>query len=82
MFVFHVYSTSQVCSKCVLKHSCKFVNQKIWGGSTEVLNLDVVMRIITLYAMEAVQPELSVPNEIKASVRILLNEVLKLSQTT
>ncbi|KAG7956994.1 hypothetical protein I3843_11G152900 [Carya illinoinensis] len=70
-----------VCTKCVLKQSCKFVNQSVWKGDTKNLNLAVVMRVITLYALESVPPELAVPNEIKVSVSKLLKEVLKLSQS-
>ncbi|KAI8012143.1 hypothetical protein LOK49_LG06G01147 [Camellia lanceoleosa] len=70
-----------VCSKCVLKSSCKFVNQSVWKGNNKNLNLAVVMRVIILYAMESVPPQLVVPDEIKASVSVLLKEVLNLSQT-
>ncbi|XP_057992612.1 uncharacterized protein LOC110654230 [Hevea brasiliensis] len=70
-----------VCGKCVLKDSCKFVNQSVWKGDYKTLNLAVVMRVITLYALEEVHPELPVPDEIKASVSRLLNEVVKLSET-
>lgn len=76
----HVFAP-QVCNKCVLKHSCNFVNQSVWRGDIKTLNLAAVMRVITLYALEAVHAELSVPNEIKASVNRLLTEILKLSQT-
>ncbi|KDP27096.1 hypothetical protein JCGZ_20320 [Jatropha curcas] len=70
-----------VCDKCVLKHSCKFVNQSVWKGDYRNLNLAVAMRAITLYALEEVEPELLVPDEIKASVSRLLKEVLRLSKT-
>ncbi|KAF5938000.1 hypothetical protein HYC85_025506 [Camellia sinensis] len=70
-----------VCSKCALKSSCKFVNQSVWKGNNNNLNLAVVMRVILLYAMESVPPQLVVPDEIKASVSVLLKEVLNLSQT-
>ncbi|MCD7468602.1 hypothetical protein HAX54_006966 [Datura stramonium] len=36
-----------VCSKCTLKASCKFVNQSVWKRDIANLHLDVVMRIIT-----------------------------------
>lgn len=45
------------------------------------LDLPAVMNVITLYAMEEVPPELVVPNEIKTSVSLLLEEVIKLSKT-
>ncbi|KAL7250001.1 hypothetical protein ACSBR1_012068 [Camellia fascicularis] len=70
-----------VCSKCVLKSSCKFVNQSVWKGNNNNLNLAVVMTVIILYAMESVPPQLAVPDEIKASVNVSLKEVLNLSQT-
>ncbi|XP_057472401.1 uncharacterized protein LOC130760984 isoform X2 [Actinidia eriantha] len=70
-----------VCCKCVLKPSCKFVNQSVWKGDNKNLNLAVVMRVIILYALESVPPQLVVPDKIKDSVLRLLKEVLKLSQT-
>ncbi|KAF3442372.1 hypothetical protein FNV43_RR16288 [Rhamnella rubrinervis] len=70
-----------VCSKCVLKPSCKFVNQNVWKGGVKNLKLTDAMNVITLYALDAVPPELSVPDEIKASISQLLKEILKLSQT-
>ncbi|KAA8526747.1 hypothetical protein F0562_009024 [Nyssa sinensis] len=69
-----------VCSICVLRQSCKFPNQSVWKGDTKNLNLAVVMRIIILYALESVPPQLVVPDEIKTSVSHLLKEVLNLSQ--
>lgn len=72
----------QVCSKCVLKQSCKFVNQNVWKTDTKKLILKDVLNVITLYAMEFVPPQLVVPDEMKASVGRLLNGVVKLSQTT
>lgn len=72
----------QVCSKCVLKQSCKFVNQNVWKNDTKKLVLTDVMNVITLYGLECVPPQLAVPDEIKASVGRLINEVIKLSQTT
>ncbi|XP_048235566.1 uncharacterized protein LOC8275917 isoform X2 [Ricinus communis] len=71
-----------VCNKCVLRHSCKFVNQSVWNSDYKTLNLVVLMRVITLYALELAHPDLPVPDEIKGSVRRLLKEILKLSQTT
>ncbi|XP_031277382.1 uncharacterized protein LOC116135802 [Pistacia vera] len=71
-----------VCHKCVLKESCKFVNQSIWKGQHENLNLVVVMRVITRYALESVPPQLVVPDEVKASVSRLFKEVMNLSETT
>ncbi|XP_059662748.1 uncharacterized protein LOC132308630 [Cornus florida] len=70
-----------VCSRCALKQSCKFPNQSVWKGDTKQLNLAVVMRVIVLYALEAVPQQLVVPDEIKASVSRLLKEVVNLSQT-
>ncbi|KAK4363993.1 hypothetical protein RND71_015351 [Anisodus tanguticus] len=70
-----------VCSKCALKASCKFVNQSIWKGDMTNLHLTVVMRVITLYALESVPSQLVIPDEIKASVNRLLMDILRLSQT-
>lgn len=70
-----------VCSKCHLKESCKFVNQSVWKGDTKNLNLAVVMRVITLYAMETVPPNFKIPDEIRDSVSRLIREVINLSKT-
>ncbi|KAM1057732.1 hypothetical protein ACFX2I_030921 [Malus domestica] len=72
----------KVCSKCVLKQSCKFANQNVWNGGAKNLDLRDVMNTITLYALDAVPPELVVPDEVKSSVSRLLKEVLKLSEVT
>lgn len=72
---------SQVCSKCPLKESCKFVNQSVWKGDTKSLNLAVVMRVITVYAMDSVPPGIKVPDEVRDSISRLLREVINLSKT-
>ncbi|KAF7836625.1 Autophagy-related protein [Senna tora] len=69
-----------VCSKCVLRESCTFVNQSVWGSDTNKLDLAIVMKVICSYAL-FVDPELVVPDELKNSVNRLLMEVLKLSKT-
>ncbi|KAL8131849.1 uncharacterized protein LOC141711737 [Apium graveolens] len=81
--IFFSIPEDTVCSKCVLKESCKFVNQSIWKGQGKKMRLDLsaVMNVITLYAMEEVPSELVVPDEIKTSVSRLLEEVMKLSKT-
>ncbi|BFG28996.1 uncharacterized protein Pyn_38564 [Prunus yedoensis var. nudiflora] len=71
-----------VCSKCVLKQSCNFVNQNVWNGGAKNLVLADVMNTITLYALDAVPPQLVVSDEVKSSVSRLLKEVLRLSKTT
>ncbi|KAL3325622.1 hypothetical protein AABB24_036716 [Solanum stoloniferum] len=70
-----------VCSKCALKASCKFVNQNLRKGDMTNLHLAGVMRVVTLYALESVPPQLVIPDEIKASVSRLLMDILRLSQT-
>lgn len=70
-----------VCCKCVLKDSCNFANES-WNRQTKDLKLDAVMRIITLYALESVPPQLAVSDEVKASVHRLLKEIINLSRTT
>ncbi|KAH0721471.1 hypothetical protein KY284_006501 [Solanum tuberosum] len=57
-----------VCSKCALKASCKFVNQNVRKGDRTNLHLAAVLRVIILYALESVPPQLVIPDEIKASV--------------
>ncbi|CAN4087348.1 unnamed protein product [Withania somnifera] len=70
-----------VCSKCTLKVSCKFVNRNVGKGDMTNLHLAVVMRVIILYALESVPSQLVIPDEIKASVNRLLMDILRLSQT-
>ncbi|XP_057958338.1 uncharacterized protein LOC131151124 isoform X2 [Malania oleifera] len=72
----------EIAKKCVLKESCKYVNQSVWKGDTNNLNLAVVMRVITPYALESTPSQLIVPDEIKASVSQILKEAVKLSRTT
>ncbi|KAL1817927.1 hypothetical protein ACET3Z_020501 [Daucus carota] len=70
-----------VCSQCVLKQSCKYVNQNVWNSNTKNLYLPAVMNVISHYAMESVHPQLLVHDEIKIIVARLLKVVVKLSQT-
>ncbi|CAN4117657.1 unnamed protein product [Withania somnifera] len=70
-----------VCRKCVLKASCKFVNQNVGKGDMTNLHLAVVMRVIIRYALESVPPQLVIPDEIKVSVNRLLMDILRLSRT-
>lgn len=70
----------QVCGKCALRDSCKFVNQSMWNSNAKTLQLHHVMRTITLYGLESVPTELAVPEDIKKSVSRLLKEVVKLSK--
>ncbi|XP_057726062.1 uncharacterized protein LOC130941531 isoform X2 [Arachis stenosperma] len=74
-------SVDKVCSKCALRESCKFENQSVWKGDTKILNLVVVMKVLTSYDLEMVHPKLVVPDTVKNSVRKLLKEATKLSQT-
>lgn len=69
-----------VCSKCVLNKKCKFVNQSVWKSGAKNLDLAVILRVITLYALELVPPELVVPEEVKKSVSQLLKDILYQSQ--
>ncbi|XP_015054881.1 uncharacterized protein LOC107001285 [Solanum pennellii] len=71
----------QVCRKCALKASCKFVNQYVRKGDMTNLHLVVVMGVITLDALESVAPHLVIPDEIKASVSRLMINIFRLSQT-
>ncbi|KAL0545768.1 hypothetical protein IC582_015660 [Cucumis melo] len=70
-----------VCHKCILRRSCKYVNQGVWNEDTKNLNLGVVLQVITQYALEAIPEQLIIPEDIKASVSRLLKEILNLSQT-
>ncbi|XP_021287943.1 uncharacterized protein LOC110419281 [Herrania umbratica] len=71
-----------VCSQCMLKDSCKYVNKSVWKAGTKNLLLVDVMKVITLYALDQMHPKLTVPDEVKDSVNQLLKEVIKLSQPT
>ncbi|KAK6934110.1 hypothetical protein RJ641_034265 [Dillenia turbinata] len=70
-----------VCGECILRNSCKFVNQSVWRGDSNNFNLAVVMRILTVYALELGPGELVVPEDVKASIIRLLKQVLSLSKT-
>ncbi|XP_038898284.1 uncharacterized protein LOC120085986 [Benincasa hispida] len=70
-----------VCHKCILRQSCKYVNQGVWNGDTKNLNLAAVLQVITQYALEAIPKQLIIPEDMKASLSRLLKEILKLSPT-
>ncbi|GAB4846596.1 hypothetical protein Ancab_025602 [Ancistrocladus abbreviatus] len=72
---------NSVCSKCILRKSCNFENQSVWKGNTQNLNLQLVMRLLVVYAMEAVSPQLVLSDEVKACVTRLLKDLIKLSKT-
>ncbi|KAK1402619.1 hypothetical protein POM88_002224 [Heracleum sosnowskyi] len=38
---------NMVCSKCVLKQSCKYANQNVWNSNTKNLSLPAVMNVIS-----------------------------------
>ncbi|KAE8726792.1 Detected protein of unknown function [Hibiscus syriacus] len=71
-----------VCSQCILKDSCRFANKGVSGIAMESLLLVDVMKVIILYALEQEHPKLAVPEEVRDSANKLLEEVVKLSQTT
>lgn len=75
-------SSYQVCGKCALNQSCKFVNRKLHKTDTKKLILTDVMIVITQYALESLPPQLHVSDYIKALISRSINEVIKLSQTT
>ncbi|XP_020096887.1 uncharacterized protein LOC109716025 [Ananas comosus] len=65
------------CHACKLKKSCKFVHQKV--ARQEKLILPDVMRVLTLFALDAIPRQLFVPLELKLSADKLLKEVINLS---
>nr|XP_043628988.1 uncharacterized protein LOC122600345 [Erigeron canadensis] len=69
-----------VCNKCTLKESCKFANQSVWKKGATNIDLPVVMRVITLYALETVPTKLKVPDDVKNAANQLLKEVIRLSE--
>ncbi|XP_039028237.1 uncharacterized protein LOC120162126 [Hibiscus syriacus] len=71
-----------VCSQCVLKDSCRFANKGVWGITTKSLLLVDVMKVIILYTLDQENPKLRVLEEVRDSANKLLEEIIKLSQTT
>lgn len=71
-----------VCSKCMLRESCKFVNQNVWKCDTNKLDLEIAVKVVISYALHLVHPQLVVSDEVNKSVNLLLNEFVKLSQIT
>ncbi|XP_043698655.1 uncharacterized protein LOC122649534 [Telopea speciosissima] len=67
-----------VCRTCKLKSSCRFANQRVWKINN--LNLADAMRILTLYDLGSVSPQLVVPDDMKASISKLLKEVTSLTE--
>ncbi|KAL8129811.1 hypothetical protein V2J09_018966 [Rumex salicifolius] len=70
-----------VCCKCIIKESCKFVNQSIWKSGSKNLNLPSLMRLLTVYALEAIHPQQRLPEDIKACVSRLIKDAMNLSKT-
>ncbi|KAI3703920.1 hypothetical protein L1987_74116 [Smallanthus sonchifolius] len=66
-----------VCNKCALKESCKFPNQSVWKKGAKNIDLVVVMRVITLYALPS---PFEVPEDVMNAVNRLLKEVVRLSE--
>jgi len=81
-YVIYVFFWHQVCCKCTLQQTCKFMNQSVWNVNTNSLELVTVMKVITSYGLESVHPQLVVPEVVKKSVSQLLKEIVKLSPTT
>lgn len=79
---FYDFIFLQVCSKCMLRESCKFVNQNVWKCDTNKLDLEIAVKVVISYALHLVHPQLVVSDEVKKSVDHLLNEFVKLSQIT
>ncbi|KAE8667814.1 Detected protein of unknown function [Hibiscus syriacus] len=66
-----------VCSRCVLKESCEYANNIIWGIGTNSLLLVDVMKVITLYALDLLPAKLAVPDEVKDSINQLLKVYIR-----
>ncbi|GMH24903.1 hypothetical protein Nepgr_026746 [Nepenthes gracilis] len=77
---FHI-SENTVCGKCNLADSCKFKNQSVWKGDTGSLNLSSIMRLLIIYATEAVSPPLVLSDDVKACIGRLIKDAIKLSKT-
>ncbi|KAF3326816.1 hypothetical protein FCM35_KLT08446 [Carex littledalei] len=66
-----------VCESCKVKTSCRFANQRV--ERQEKVILTYVMRLLVLYALNAIPQELSISENLKLSINKLLNEVINLS---
>jgi hypothetical protein len=82
IYVTYKFIFLQVCGKCMLRDSCKFVNQNVWKCDANNLDVELVMNVIISYALHWVHPRLIVSDEVNKSVDHLLNEFVKLSQIT
>ncbi|KAL3646228.1 hypothetical protein CASFOL_011408 [Castilleja foliolosa] len=74
----------KVCQNCTLRKVCKLANKpgKMHAEPGTELRMRNVMRTLIMYAMELTPEQLIVPEEIQASVSRLMNDIVKLSQTT
>ncbi|EPS73379.1 hypothetical protein M569_01381, partial [Genlisea aurea] len=72
----------KVCGKCPLKQSCNFsYKAPQQRRSVKELSLSPVMRVLVIYALGLVPKELTVPEDVSASVSRLMKEIVKLSRT-
>ncbi|XP_074568838.1 uncharacterized protein LOC141825353 [Curcuma longa] len=69
-----------VCRGCKIRDYCKFANLRV--SKEEKVILSDTMRILALWAFDAVPRQLSVPSDFKSSVCKLLEEVLNLTDDT
>lgn len=60
-----------------MRTSCKFMNQRV--NRMEKVILSDSMRILALFALDAVPTQLHIPCDLKSSVCKLLKEVVSLS---
>lgn len=81
-FVTYSFIFLQVCSKCTLRESCKYMNQTVWKCHTNKLDLKIVTKVVISYALHLVHPQLVVSDEVNKSVSHLLSEFVKLSKIT
>ncbi|PIA33889.1 hypothetical protein AQUCO_03900028v1 [Aquilegia coerulea] len=64
-----------VCRACKLNSSCKVKFHTV-GKKYDTMDLADVMKILTLYSLELVPSELTIPDETKESINILLKQVV------
>ncbi|URE46407.1 hypothetical protein MUK42_13905 [Musa troglodytarum] len=66
-----------ICRGCLMRTSCKFMNKRV--SRMEKVVLSETMRILALFALDAVPTQLRIPCDLKSSVCKLLKEVVSLS---
>lgn len=67
-----------VCRGCKLRSSCRFPNKRV--STIDKVVLEDVMRLITVYTLDAVPFQVVIPDELKCSIGALVKEAVSLSK--